>query len=256
MEHPDSNTPVELRKATLGWGPLAAVLVTVGVFFLSQFLAGVLIVIYGALRGLDTAGMNALVDSTTSNVVLSVLFACIEVALIYAYMNYKKARPQDVGFGVPDPNAVVKAILGYVFYFATFFAVAIALEQLLPGINFNQEQEIGFDTSTKGVALLPIFVSLVIIPPLTEEFLARGFLYTGLRTRFHFVTSTIITSTIFAAAHLQWGSGAPLLWIAFIDTFILSLVLCYLRETTKSLWAPIGVHAIKNMIAFSVLFLI
>ena len=70
-----------------------------------------------------------------------------------------------------------------------------------------------------------------------------------------FVPAAIITSLMFAVGHLQFGSGAPLLWVAALDTFVLSLVLCYIREKTDSLWPGIFIHAIKNALAFSVLFL-
>ena len=57
-------------------------------------------------------------------------------------------------------------------------------------------------------------------------------------------------------AHLAEGGAAGPLWIGFIDTFILSLVLCYLRVKTGSLWAGITLHALKNGIAFVALFVI
>jgi len=126
---------------------------------------------------------------------------------------------------------------------------------LFPSLNFEQEQEIGFSTAVSGLTLVPIFISLVVLPPVVEEILARGFLYTGLRTKLKPILATLITSVLFAVAHLQWGEGAPLLWVAAIDTFVLSMVLCYLRETTGRLAAPIMLHAIKNGIAFAALFI-
>ena len=39
-----------------------------------------------------------------------------------------------------------------------------------------------------------------------------------------------------------------------LDTFILSLVLIYLREKTGGLWASITLHAFKNGVAFVALF--
>jgi membrane protease YdiL (CAAX protease family) len=63
-----------------------------------------------------------------------------------------------------------------------------------------------------------------------------------------------ITSSLFAIAHLQVGSGEPLLWSAAVDTFVLSLILIYLREKTGSLWTSVGLHSLKNFIAFLGLF--
>ena len=104
--------------------------------------------------------------------------------------------------------------------------------------------------------MLLTFVSLVVLPPLAEETVFRGFVYTGIRRRFPFLLSAVITSVLFAIPHLQFGEGAPLLWVAALDTFVLSLVLCYVRERTNSLWPGILIHALKNGIAFVALFLI
>ena len=85
----------------------------------------------------------------------------------------------------------------------------------------------------------------------------RGFLFGALRRSTGFWISAAITSVIFASLHLGGGEqGAGLLWIAAIDTFILSLALCYLREKTGRLWASIGLHAIKNGVAFVALFIL
>ena len=64
------------------------------------------------------------------------------------------------------------------------------------------------------------------------------------------IVAALITSIIFATAHLEFGEGAPLLWVAAIDTFVLSLALVYVRERTGRLWGSMGVHALKNTVAF------
>jgi membrane protease YdiL (CAAX protease family) len=70
------------------------------------------------------------------------------------------------------------------------------------------------------------------------------------------LSAALLTSAIFAAAHLpEGGSGGPL-YIAAIDTFILSLVLIYLRIKTGNLWASITLHALKNGVAFVALFVL
>jgi len=52
---------------------------------------------------------------------------------------------------------------------------------------------------------------------------------------------------VFAVAHFSWNVG--------VDVFALSIVLCSLRIMTKTIWAPILVHMIKNGIAFFILFI-
>jgi membrane protease YdiL (CAAX protease family) len=95
-----------------------------------------------------------------------------------------------------------------------------------------------------------------VLPPLAEEIMVRGFIYTSFRKTMRIVPAAIITSLLFASAHLPEGGAAGPLYIAAIDTFVLSMVLIYLREKTGSLWASISLHAMKNGIAFAALFLV
>ena len=121
------------------------------------------------------------------------------------------------------------------------------LQYFLPDLNTSQKQDLGIDFTAQNSLPLLIF-SLIIIPPIVEEVIMRGFLFTGLRQRFSFGFSTLLASLLFAAAHLPAGVGGPL-WVGAIDTLVLSLFLCYLREKTGSLWPPIFLHATKNSLA-------
>lgn len=141
-------------------------------------------------------------------------------------------------------------------YFAIYIALVLALKALIPSLNTGQEQELGFGEHVAGADLAYVLMSLVLLPPIVEEILVRGFLYTGLRSKFPKIPAALITSILFAMAHLQFGSGNALLWIAALDTFTLSMVLVYLRDKTDSLVAPIGVHMLKNGIAFMSLFIL
>jgi len=62
----------------------------------------------------------------------------------------------------------------------------------------------------------------------------------------------MVTSLVFGLAHLEFGSGGPLVWAAAIDTFLLSIILVYLRERTGALYAGILLHMLNNFIAFFV----
>ena len=122
--------------------------------------------------------------------------------------------------------------------------------------NMNQKQDLGFSTATTGLPLGLIFISLVILPPLVEEALFRGFLYGGLRGKLKPISAALITSALFALPHTFGNdAGASLLWVASVDTFLLSLILVYLREKTGSLWPGIFLHMLKNGLAFASLFL-
>jgi membrane protease YdiL (CAAX protease family) len=140
------------------------------------------------------------------------------------------------------------------FYFVLYLLSVGLISHFVPGLNVNQQQQIGFNNVHGAAPLVMTFISLVVLPPLAEEIMVRGFLYSSLKKALPTASAVIVTSALFASAHLPEGGAAGPLYIAALDTFVLSLVLIYLREKTGSLWASITLHAIKNGIAFVALF--
>ncbi len=169
------------------------------------------------------------------------------ILIIWLVLKNVGNKFSQIGLGRPKIISVAYAVAGFLGYLASYLLIVSLIKALVPSLNLEQEQELGFDFSLRQD--LPFFIfSLIIVAPLVEEILMRGFLFSGLRTKLSFWGATVITSTLFAAAHLPEGANG-LLWVGAIDTFVLSVVLCYLREKTGSLWAPILVHAMKNSMA-------
>lgn len=110
----------------------------------------------------------------------------------------------------------------------------------------NQIQDVGFDYVNGGAALVLVFIALVILPPISEEVLFRGIIYPGLKSKFKKVAAAVVTSLLFGFAHLQWNVG--------VDTFVLSMIAILGYEAKKTIWVPIGIHAVKNFVAFLFLF--
>lgn len=230
---------------------LATLLITVAVFILGQLIAAILL---EAILSLLNAGGGSLFESKTSRVFLFILLSdAAMLGLLAWFMKFKAMKLNDLGVNRLQLKYLGYILLGFGLYFIIYIGFLLLSSVVFPGLNLEQEQDIGFSSSTRGSALILVFLSLVIFPPITEEIIMRGFLFGNLRKHLPFIFATLTTSVIFAAAHLPSGKTG-LLWIGAIDTFILSFVLCYLREHTQSLWPPIGVHMIKNSVAFLVLF--
>lgn len=95
-----------------------------------------------------------------------------------------------------------------------------------------------FETTGSVTVRILMGVAAVVVAPLSEELLFRGFLY-GVCKRFtdtHF--AAIINGLLFATVHLHVGSFAPL--------FALALVLVAVYEITGSLLVPMAMHALFN----------
>lgn len=240
------------KEQRVNWSPLEAVTVTLGIYLGSQLLLAVILSIGFSIAGFDQARINQFLnDSNVANFVLSLLVSVSMFGLLFTFMRLRKTAFKAIGLVRPRPRDAGLALMGYVVYFLLAAFVVQPLIKLFTSVNLDQRQELGYQTSTTGIELVVIFIGLVVLPPIIEELVSRGFLYTGLRSKLPFVAAAIITSLVFGIAHLE---GGRLNWAAVVDTFTLSLVLVYLREKTGSLWPAIGLHAIKNGIAFLVLF--
>lgn len=139
------------------------------------------------------------------------------------------------------------SLAGYVVYFILTALLALAAKSLFPGFNADQVQQTGFKDLSGSFEYILAFLGLVIIPPIVEEMLFRGYLFTQIRRRVNFWWTAFVVSLVFGLAHQQLNIG--------LDVFALSLVLCYLREKTGTIWAGVLLHMIKNGVAFTVLFL-
>lgn len=218
-------------------------------FFVAQF-----IVVFCA-QVLAEVGVlsQGLVDSAA--VQLFAVFCAYALALGIIVGLYAAIRNSSRGIAALlaldfKPNLLLPLyiLLGYGAYFLLTFIFGVIAQVVIPGFNIEQKQEVGFEQLSSLAEYMMAFCALVILAPIVEEIIFRGFMYSRLRSVCSFVVTSLVVSATFGLVHMQWNVA--------IDVFALSLVLCALREYTRSIWAGVGVHMLKNAIAFVVLFLV
>lgn len=250
----DSNQGPVVPK--ISWNPWVAVVFVIAVYYVSQIISGLVVSIYPILEHWSQAQSNAWLEKSVWAQFFYILIAeALTLGAIYLFLRAQKSSFKSIGFRRPRLSDVGHGLLILPLYFVSYIIVVTIVQKLIPGLNINQAQQLGFTNAAGVGTLILTFISLVILPPIVEETMVRGFLYTSLKKSMPQIGAALVTSAIFASAHLQAGSGAPLLWIAAIDTFVLSLFLIYLREKTGSLWASMTLHALKNGIAFASIFI-
>ena len=233
------------------WKPVLAVVAVVVIYFISQLIGGLALSIYPALRHWTSSQANTWINNSILAQFIYVIIAeALTVLAVWQFLKYYKISLKVIGLKRFKGNDILYALAGFGLYFVSYAIVLQIVTKLIPSLNVSQQQQIGFQNASSVGQLVLTAISLVILPPIAEEILMRGFLYTSLKKSMPKIIAALITSIVFASAHLEFGEGAPLLWVAAIDTFILSLVLVYLREKTDRLWASMGVHAMKNSVAF------
>jgi len=172
---------------------------------------------------------------------------------VYRYLKWRGEKPLNflmLTQKYPNYKQVGEVIVTYGLYFVTLIVATIILTIFLP-IDVNQAQDLGISRPGTTSGLVYIFITLVMIAPISEEILFRGFLFGSLSKYSSKIIATIAVSIIFGMAHLEYGN---LNWIAVVDTLIFSVYLIYISQKHKSLYSSMLLHAMKNGIAFYVLF--
>jgi membrane protease YdiL (CAAX protease family) len=89
-----------------------------------------------------------------------------------------------------------------------------------------------------------LVIAFGVAAPMSEELLARGFLYRGWSESFLRVPGAIVLSSLaWTALHLQYN------WFFFFEIFTIGLLLGYLRYRSGSLWLTIVLHGLNNLAA-------
>jgi membrane protease YdiL (CAAX protease family) len=101
---------------------------------------------------------------------------------------------------------------------------------------------------TQGMEIVRMFAKLntpfwffavgTLAAPFVEETFFRGFLFQGFRQRYGWINAMLLSSAIFAVAHLDLA--------ALIPAFLLGLVLAYMYHRSNSLWPGIILHFLVN----------
>jgi uncharacterized protein len=93
------------------------------------------------------------------------------------------------------------------------------------------------DSVLPDLSRVLLFILMIVAAPLCEELIFRGILLQRWATKWNPSIALVLTSLIFGALHLN-----------VVGIGLLGLVAGVLYYQTKSLWAPIALHAINNTI--------
>ncbi len=238
-----------------GWNPIVGVFLAAAIFFGAQLISGVLLSYYRYPRHwTDQQLLNWLDNSIVAQFLFVVIAESLIVLGVYLFVRRYKDGIQAIGLRRPRWTDPLYGLAVFPVYLAADFIVLTLIPYILPSLNIKEKQQLGFNHVSGTGEMLMTFISLVILPPIAEEILFRGFLYSSLKKNLPKIVAVVGTSALFALGHLPEGGAAGAFYVGAIDTFILSLFLIYLREKTGGLWANMTLHALKNAVAFVYLF--
>jgi len=147
-------------------------------------------------------------------------------------------RMADLGIHTRGvPAAVALGLIGFLAVQPFIFSLEAIQSHLLRVIPMQDALQVMLFTTSPTVLLLSCIIAGLIVP-VTEELLFRGFLQPALRRWVSPAMSVVLSAAFFAAAHMDLYNLLPL--------FILGLALGYVYARSRSIIAPIVLHAAFN----------
>ncbi len=128
------------------------------------------------------------------------------------------------------------ALLGSIIFTGVYTAIvnALGVDSLLP-------PSIPDDVLGDGFQRLTSILIIGLWGPFAEEIFFRGFVLAGLIAPLGTTRAAVVSSIIFAAAHLTFGTLIPI--------FVTGMLLAWLYLRTRSVWPPIIAHMAQNLLA-------
>lgn len=174
-------------------------------------------------------------------------FALITLVPAKIFKKWRTSR-EELGLkGSPTWTDIGLAPVGYIVSLA-LAAILVWIFNFFPWFNPDEVQNVGFSTFLIGGDRIIAFITLVVVAPIAEELIFRGWLYGKLRRQLSMPIAIFLVSLLFGLVHGQWNVG--------VNVFALSVVLCGLREITGTIYSGILVHILKNAVAFFLLYVI
>jgi membrane protease YdiL (CAAX protease family) len=163
-------------------------------------------------------------------------------AIVGGYLKRYGATWRAVGWRRASVLRTLKYLGGLLLAFILLANLAfVIVKYFVPGFNADQPQTNDFIAAKdahRGLA----FLALVVLPPIFEETMFRGFMFPALSKRFGLVWGAVVSSVVFGLAH-----GQPNL---FVYTFLLGLFLSFMYTRLGSIVPGILLHMLNNYLAF------
>lgn len=178
--------------------------------------------------------------------VLAAGFLILVTPKIARKWGFMKPTRKRLGLeGEPTWTDLGLGIVGFVISLI-LAAILVKVFEIFPWFDASEAQKLIYNTSIVGGERIIAFAMLVVIAPIVEELIFRGWLYEKLRIKLPVPVSILITSVLFGMVHSPFSAS--------LNMFAMSVVLCCLRELTGTIYAGIILHMLKNGLAFFLVF--
>lgn len=229
--------PVD-EQAPTPWRPWEAI--PVG---LAALCTSILVAVLLAAGGAGTGGTPILISALT----LSLSFLGFSLAWVMI-RHRQSARTLGLRAAKPARELALGAWFGVGLFGVVAFGILpliVAIWRLVTGAPPDPIDQPILPVEPSAVQIGLGLVAVCIAAPLGEEVFFRGFLFGSLRGRLGFARGAVISGLVFAILH-------PDYLLVVLMVFV-GMALAWLYERRGSLLAPIGAHAMFNVVGFTLL---
>lgn len=239
----NSTNPDEPKPTPWGfWATIGFSCVIVIVYFLAGIVLAILFLIDVKIRKphIDIMELAQSLDSNGLYLSLSTCAAAplvIGLSLLFAKIRKNITIKEYFSLNRTSFRQFVKWILILLLYIVCADAVTSALGQpIVSDFMLNAYQTVHFTPL--------LWLAFIIAAPLYEEIFFRGFLFKGIEnSRAGPVGAIIITSLAWSVLHVQYN------FVIIIGIFVGGLILGWARVKTNSIYVPIAMHLLENLLA-------
>ena len=199
--------------------------------FIDNWIGVILLVLIDLTIFIITLRSSKAALAQSALIILLELAYLLPVVLIFAW---RRISWKAIGFGKFDLNTIgigCGLLIGA-------YVIIILHNLLLFVLKIDTQGEEIVKVFTKLNSPVWFFIVGAIFAPFVEETFFRGFLFQGFRERYGWKVGMVLSSAIFAAAHLDL--------VALIPTFILGSVLAYVYHRSNSVWPGMLLHFLVN----------
>ena len=175
-------------------------------FIAVQYAVGLLAGLLNSI-GVPLSSLNVVIFNAAASFIIYILTLLVVILVPLYVMKHKTTLRL---LGVDDWPTFLEILISPLAYVAYFLvtSVLVAIAVALFSLDMTQTQTLPFSQAMLGTQwqFLLAFITMVVLAPIAEELLFRGYLYGKLRKSFSVWLSVLVTSLAFGLAHLWAGT--------------------------------------------------
>jgi len=175
----------------------------------------------------------------------------LQNTLIFAYVNWRAGEHRSWLWGDAP------ARLGHILVYSAVAVPLVLVVNIVVGAVFfvfgmqHNQSTLYPLTAADTLGQIGFFGVAVVLVPVAEEVLFRGYIYGRVARSCSPVVAIVSSSVVFAAAHTWSASSGSIALV--VQTCALGLVLGWIRSQSQSTFPSIVAHALNNAVALLLL---